>query len=321
MQTGVPTFLITSSRRRRRYRQNPHRPYTAQRGEHEVKLPTDQDPRTKMPIRLFISHSSSDVELATALIDLFRAALNLPPAAIRCTSVDGYRLPAGAKTEDQLRLEVHESEAFVGIVSNGSVRSLYVLFELGARWGAGRSLIPLLAPGVGYDVLGGPLAGFNALRTDSPAQLHQLVADLGNQLGLGPNNPASYQAQLERVLAIPVPTAHVVTESLPGLGRSMTFDERSELNAVPTDARELLLAAADDASGTVFVTESMQGTAISVGDKDFVTDRLPRTEAKWRRAIQDLQGLGLVENRGGDGSLLYVTNEGFRIADLLRTLR
>src|SRR5437762_5967682 len=88
-------------------------------------------------LKLFISHSSDDSELARRVVVLVSTALNLPAVAIRCTSVDGHRLPAGANTNDQLRQEVHDSVAFIGIVSQSSIRSMYVLFELGARWGAG----------------------------------------------------------------------------------------------------------------------------------------------------------------------------------------
>jgi hypothetical protein len=54
-------------------------------------------------VRLFISHSAKDGSVAERLIELIQSALNLPAADIRCTSVDGYRLPGGASTEDQLR--------------------------------------------------------------------------------------------------------------------------------------------------------------------------------------------------------------------------
>lgn len=129
-------------------------------------------------VRLFISHCSDDVELAARLVALFRAALSIPSSALRCSSVDGYRLPGGANTDDQLRREVHDADAFVGIVSSASLRSLYVLFELGARWGARRQMIPLLSPGTSTSVLGGPLGGLNALSAGSVPQLHQLLSEL-----------------------------------------------------------------------------------------------------------------------------------------------
>lgn len=153
-------------------------------------------------LRLFISHASDDAEIASRLVQLIRAALNLPSSTIRCTSVDGYRLPGGADTDEQLRAEVHDADAFVGVVSSDSMRSPYVLSELGARWGARKHLIPVLAPGASASVLGGPLAGLNALRTDSAAQLHQLVAELAKALNLTAEAPAAYQHQLEQVLNV-----------------------------------------------------------------------------------------------------------------------
>ncbi|WP_041555413.1 toll/interleukin-1 receptor domain-containing protein [Nostoc sp. PCC 7524] len=57
-------------------------------------------------IKIFISHSSIDKELVSKLVELFRASLNIPSREIRCTSLDGYRLPGGANFNDQLRQEV-----------------------------------------------------------------------------------------------------------------------------------------------------------------------------------------------------------------------
>ena len=54
-------------------------------------------------IKLFISHSSKDSHFVQALIDLIRVAINLGSTQIRCTSIDGYRLPAGANTNEQLK--------------------------------------------------------------------------------------------------------------------------------------------------------------------------------------------------------------------------
>ncbi len=151
-------------------------------------------------VDVFVSHSSEDSLLAKQLVDLLRSSLNLRAQQIRCTSVDGYRLPAGADADEQLRKEALEARAFIGILSPFSLASAYVLFELGARWGAKRPLIPLLAPGVGYQSLRGPLTGLNALNCESAGQLHQLVSDVGKTLGIVAEPPAVYQNNIDTIL-------------------------------------------------------------------------------------------------------------------------
>jgi len=148
-------------------------------------------------IDIFISHSSQDKPLAEQVLDLLRSALNLRADAIRCTSIDGYRLPVGADSDAQLRDEILGAKSFVGVLSLVSLESAYVLFELGARWAAGKHLAPLLAPGITPHALRGPLVGLNALSCEVPAQMHQLVHDLGNVLGISPEPPQVYQAKID----------------------------------------------------------------------------------------------------------------------------
>jgi hypothetical protein len=185
-------------------------------------------------VRLFVSHCSDDAELASRLVALFRVALNLPTSAIRCSSVDGYRLPGGANTDEQLRREVHDAQAFVGIVSSASVRSLYVLFELGARWGAGRQMIPLLAPGTPTSVLGGPLAGLNALSAGSVPQLHQLLSEIAAALSLNLESPAGYHEQLRAVADIPARPESRLTQAaqITSSGSDLPKEAERVLNAL-----------------------------------------------------------------------------------------
>jgi hypothetical protein len=143
---------------------------------------------THRGLSVFISHSSKDKDLALALIDLLKAGLGLLADQIRCSSVDGYRLPVGVNTEDQLREEVNAAKVVVGLITPSSLASYYVMFELGARWGANLFLAPLLA-GVKASELSGPLSLLNALSASSDAQLHQLLGDVAKHLGL-PRQPA-----------------------------------------------------------------------------------------------------------------------------------
>jgi hypothetical protein len=161
----------------------------------------DQPTATEGNVRIFISHSSRDIEIVSLLITLVRSALNLPAAQIRCTSVDGYRLRGGADTNAQLRHEVNEATVLLGVLSAVSLNSIFVVFELGARWGNGKTFIPLLAPGTPIAVLGGPLAGINSLRLDSEPQIHQLLSELGGHLQVSIETPAVYKPQLDAFLA------------------------------------------------------------------------------------------------------------------------
>jgi hypothetical protein len=150
-------------------------------------------------IKIFISHSGHDTAIAKTLAELFRTAMHLAKSEIRCTSVDGYRLPAGANTDEQLRREVLEAPVLVGLISHHSFESAYVLFELGARWGKNSFMAPVLAPGVSASVLKGPLSGFNTLSCSSASQVHQLVHDVAQQLAASLEPAAAYQELVELV--------------------------------------------------------------------------------------------------------------------------
>lgn len=152
--------------------------------------------------RIFISHSSVDRELAGLLVDLLRAALNLPAEAIRCTSVEGHKLAGGEHTDEAIRREIRESDAFIGLISAASIESAYVLFELGARWGMDSHLLPVLAPRANASLLRGPLSGINALSSSNAADLHQMVRELAKLLGLDHEPPDTYQRRLDQILSL-----------------------------------------------------------------------------------------------------------------------
>ena len=123
---------------------------------------TENVKRSGEALLVLISHSSRDAELAQALINLLRSGLGLVPRQIRCSSVDGYRLPAGVNTDAQLRREIKSVKVLIGLLTPNSLSSAYVLLELGARWLNELFMIPLLA-GIEPEQMPGPHRAFNAL--------------------------------------------------------------------------------------------------------------------------------------------------------------
>jgi hypothetical protein len=152
-------------------------------------------------ITVFISHSSKDKAVVRGIVDLIQSGLKIPGEEIRCTSLEGHRLPIGAHTEIQLREELIEAELFIGLVTPASVQSLYVMFELGARWGRSMHIAPLLACGFDSGRLKDPLRQLNTLSCDDKDQLIQLVDDLGKTSGRKAGAPQTYFRYIEQVFA------------------------------------------------------------------------------------------------------------------------
>jgi ricin-type beta-trefoil lectin protein len=154
-------------------------------------------PQPQSEIEIFISHSSQDKLIAKALVVLLRAALDIPASQIRCTSVEGFKHTAGTLTEKQLRSELLSAKVFLGLITPISLQSTYVLFELGARWGADLPFVPLLAGGAKASILRQPLSDRNSLSCESRADLQQLVIDVSKVLGRSPGAAQTFQEQLD----------------------------------------------------------------------------------------------------------------------------
>ena len=102
--------------------------------------------------------------------------------------------------------------------------------------------------------------------------------------------------------------------------RPLTLNERDDLSALPDEARELLVAAGADRDGTVLVLETMGGTTISIGNREFGERGNARSEARWKRAVRELVSQGLLEQRDHEGQVFSVTDDGYRLVDLLARL-
>ncbi len=148
---------------------------------------------------IFISHNSNDIEIAKLIIEIVRKAFNIHSDRIRCTSVPGYKLKAGANTDEQLKKEIFSAKAFIGLITRESINSTYVLFELGARWGVNLPLIPLICDQAGVSLLSGPIKNINALSAIDSSDMLQFLNDLGDILELKAENPAGYIDDIEKL--------------------------------------------------------------------------------------------------------------------------
>jgi hypothetical protein len=82
--------------------------------------------------RVFISHTQDDREFAKELSEALRA---------KGTSASGaWDLPAGVPIEEQLRETMGAADLYVTLLSDRSLLSAWILFELGAAVGGRKTL-------------------------------------------------------------------------------------------------------------------------------------------------------------------------------------
>lgn len=260
-------------------------------------------------MQVFISHSSNDLEIAKILIDLLQKSLNLRNDDIRCTSLDGYRMRAGASINETLRSEVHDAALLIGLITPSSINSAYVIFELGARWGAEKPIIPLLASGTTPEHLEGPLSGINALDSREEGQVHQLIEEAALGLQVRANNASSYVATIKELV-------RVSSES------DTSHDKPNLVSAVPNlseDAIELLSEAARDPHGDILSLIGFAGSSIQTNGKAFGGTDNRRSAARWKQALMELYSQGLITDPTGRGEVFQLTHTGFELADELGT--
>lgn len=250
---------------------------------------------------IFISHSSRDAELAKALVELFRGALTLPAKGIRCTSVSGYKLPAGADTNEQLRRETVSAKVLVGLITEVSIESAYVLFELGARWGAKKYLASLLGAGRGSEILAGPLSGINAL-TCSREDLFQLVNEIAAELQLTAESPEVYSHLVDRVVEV---SSNLASQR--GL-------EPAEA-ARPASTKEMTVSLTDFQCDYLMTMSRPRNEGFIYGGID---EEKGREAAPYQEAMERFQALTLVTYGSGGYRL---TPAGWKLADQLWELK
>jgi hypothetical protein len=264
----------------------------ANQSGHTPNVSIGKSPRN-FPMDIFISHSSKDVKLAAALVELIRNALNISVKKIRCTSVDGFRLEAGKNVDEEIRKEVHGSKAFIGLITPVSIESAYVLFELGARWVLDLHLAPLLGSGADASYLRGPLSNRNALTCDEPAQIHQLIDELAKLLQIDNRTPPSaYQKNIDSLVQIS-------RASKPSNAAMPVFQKHPADDRLPKESEKMLLIIAD-------------------GDEKFSEDaeiqsRLGLSKARGKYLFNLLEEGKLVHyvmGRVGQGGHYYATSAG-----------
>ena len=158
------------------------------------------------------------------------------------------------------------------------------------------------------------VAGRHVIRLDNSTQRRQELAQRleaagcpVNMTGTGWHTVGDFEASIgsfEVMPSFPDSTEH----RLPALTDSLQLSG---------DAKELLSEAAKSSKGMITKLRMMGGMSISANGRSFCERGDARSEARWERAIRELQQEGLVIDRSGSDQVFEVTDEGFQAADRL----
>lgn len=150
-------------------------------------------------IDIFISHSSQNLNEVKQLVELIKLATNVKAEKIRCTSVPGYKLQGGSNTDEVLKKEINESKLFIAFVTEESMDSTYVLFELGARWAIDLPLIPVVQTSKDFSLFKGPLSNFHGINLSNESEIHQLIEEIGKELGIDLEPTSLYNEKINEL--------------------------------------------------------------------------------------------------------------------------
>jgi hypothetical protein len=130
-------------------------------------------------VKVFLSHSAADEQLASAFIDCLLSTMVLDDSEVRCTSVPGHKLPVGSDFTSTLLDDIDGSSVVVGLITPQAITSSWVLFELGATWGAKKNIKPLATDDVDFKSLPGPLSGRHVARISNRSDVAQSMEEIG----------------------------------------------------------------------------------------------------------------------------------------------
>ena len=117
------------------------------------------DLKLKKSPKIFISHSSNDAEIASALVDLLEF---LGISYIFCSSVSGYGVHLGENIYQRIKSEYDEHELLmIYLISPEYLHSYMSLNEMGAAWILKNDYLTFILPGLTVDSLDRTCIGKN----------------------------------------------------------------------------------------------------------------------------------------------------------------
>lgn len=257
----------------------------------------------EMIFDIFISHASKDVETVKILIELLQLAFRIENEKIRCTSVPGFKLKSGDNVDATLLNDIKTSKLILGLMSQNSLESPYVLFEIGASWGANK--IPMLIAknkGV-FSSLPKPLSNFHHTSLDESSEIHDLLSVLGGKLGYENYNAARLDSKIKDLVENCKITNVEIKQKE---SENNVGDKKTKLEQI------ILSYAKSTEDGTVRVISSVDGKTIQIDQNVIISSNLHREYLPYLEALDNLEQTGFLK-KDASGKRYKFTSKAYNI--------
>ena len=94
-----------------------------------------------------------------------------------------------------------------------------------------------------------------------------------------------------------------------------TEKEEVKIPILSEEAKHLLIEATKDAAGQIFVIDSLEGTDIQTNNKVMNTEKIGKSVAIWRAAVEELRNNQLIMAVGNRNEIFQLTKLGYEVSE------
>jgi len=167
---------------------NSARTYGKQLTEYGAQKVVQAQPETKVKSIIFISHRSTDKNIADILVDFF-VGTGIPKESVFCSSLPGNDI--NERISDEVKTALKNSAVNIAILSHEYYQSAYCLNEAGVLWYEDVPVIPIALPEINSSNMYGFLNNeYKLRRLDCDLDI-SYIYDAVNEAVSAPNTKAS----------------------------------------------------------------------------------------------------------------------------------
>lgn len=156
-------------------------------------------------MKIFISHSEKDQAIAKVLVDYLLASLKFSDdQEVRASSVEGHGFKFG-NLDGNIKDDLNIAPYVIVLITKESLRSYWVMIEVGAAWALSKTMIPIISPEIKFDELHDVIKNSHCIlisNTKVSEKLSDMVNEIHNTLNIQLKGGGKSQSKLDEFVSL-----------------------------------------------------------------------------------------------------------------------